>query len=211
MDAVKTVDFYFDFSSTNSYFAAFLLPAVCARTGARVNWMPLHLGALFRTTGFDVMALPPPKARALWRDHQRYAQWTGLPFRRPSRFPIKTSLALRAALAAGRIGADGSAAQRADTGSQAIADFSQGVFRAYWERDEDIADARVLRQVAVDTRLDADRIIGLASEQSVRDELAAIVQRAEQRGVFGAPIFVVGDELFWGKDRLDFVERWLRR
>src|SRR5208283_5754551 len=93
---MRLVDFYFDFSSTNSYFAAFLLPEICARNDARVNWMPAHFAALFRGTGFDTMAMTPRKARYLWRDHARYAEWTGLPFRKPSRFPIKTSSALRA-------------------------------------------------------------------------------------------------------------------
>jgi 2-hydroxychromene-2-carboxylate isomerase len=93
---MRTVDFYFDFSSTNSYFAAFMLPEMCRRLGARINWLPIHLSALFRTTGFDVMAMTSRKARYLWRDHQRYAELTGLPFRRPSRFPIKTAAALRA-------------------------------------------------------------------------------------------------------------------
>src|SRR5712664_3331009 len=92
---MQVVDFYFDFSSTNSYFAAFMLPETCRRHDAIVNWIPLHLGALFRETGFDVMAMTPRKARYLWRDHQRYAELTGLPFRRPRRFPIKTADALR--------------------------------------------------------------------------------------------------------------------
>ena len=98
---MRSVDFYFDFSSTNSYFAAFLLPEICDRNDARVNWMPTHSAALFRGTGFDVMAMTPRKARYLWRDHARYAELTGLPFKKPSRFPIKTASALRAVLAAG--------------------------------------------------------------------------------------------------------------
>ncbi len=100
---MQFVDFFFDFSSTNSYFAAFLLPEICARNDARVNWMPTHFAALFRGTSFDVMAMTPRKARYLWRDHERYAELTGLPFKRPSRFPIKTASALRAVLAAGHI------------------------------------------------------------------------------------------------------------
>src|ERR1700683_827911 len=98
---MRFVDFYFDFSSTNSYFAAFLLPEICARNDARVNWMPTHSAALFRGTGFDVMAMTARKARYLWRDHARYAELTGLAFRTQSQFPIKTSAALRAVLAAG--------------------------------------------------------------------------------------------------------------
>src|ERR1700691_4746978 len=96
---MRFVDFYFDFSSTNSYFAAFMLPEICARNHARVNWMPAHFAALFRGTGFDTMAMTPRKARYLWRDHERYAELTGLPFKKPGRFPIKTSSARRAVLA----------------------------------------------------------------------------------------------------------------
>src|SRR5580693_8010944 len=64
---MHSVDFYFDFSSTNSYFAAFMLPEICDRNDARVNWMPAHFAALFRGTGFDTMAMTPRKARYLWR------------------------------------------------------------------------------------------------------------------------------------------------
>jgi len=196
---VKSVDFYFDFSSTNSYFAAFILPEICERNDARINWLPIHLAAVFRGTGFDVMAMPPAKARYLWRDHQRYAEITGLPFRKPSRFPVKTSAALRGVLAARRI------AESAD------ADFSQAVFRAYWERDEDISDPIVLGSLAESVGLDRGAFLNSIDSAAIRDELAAITARAIERGVFGAPTFFVGTEMFWGKDRLDFVERELRR
>src|SRR5580658_8633719 len=178
---MRFVDFYFDFSSTNSYFAAFLLPEICARNHARVNWMPAHFAALFRGTGFDTMAMTPRKARYLWRDHARYADLTGLPFKKPSRFPIKTSSALRAVLAAGQTArADDGGASR----EQVQRTISQAIMRAYWERDEDITS---------------------------REVLASMTEGAIPRGVFGAPTFFVGDEMFWGKDRLEFVERWLKR
>jgi len=196
---LKSVDFYFDFSSTNSYFAAFLLPEMCRRQGARTIWLPLHLAALFRGTGFDVMAMPERKARYLWRDHERYAEWTQLPFRKPSRFPIKTSTALRCVLAAAELarGREG--------------DFAQEVFRAYWERDENIADPSALAEIASAVGLDGRAVLERSGNSAIRNALAAIVVRAEQRGVFGAPTFFVGDEMFWGKDRLDFVERRLAR
>ncbi len=206
---MKTVDFCFDFSSTNSYFAAFTLPALCERKGARIKWLPIHSAALFRGTGFDVMAMTPRKARYLWRDHQRYAELTGLPFRRPSRFPIKTATALRSVLAAGRIARRESSF--AETTAPIVGEYTQEVFRSYWERDEDIADPQILHALARKTGLDADRIAALSDDQSVRDELAAITQHAIDRGVFGVPTVFVGDEMFWGKDRLDFVERWLDR
>jgi 2-hydroxychromene-2-carboxylate isomerase len=199
----STVDFYYDFSSTNSYFAAFMLPEVCKRAGAAMRWLPLHSAALFRGTGFDVMAMTPRKARYLWRDHARYAQVTGLPFRRPSRFPIKTALTLRCVLAADHEGGGG------EKGAKALVDFSQAVFRSYWERDEDIADAAVVGALISSIGLSPDAVLQRANSSEIRDELRAITEAAGERGVFGVPMFFVGNEMFWGKDRLDFVERWL--
>jgi 2-hydroxychromene-2-carboxylate isomerase len=205
---MRAVDFYFDFSSTNSYFAALMLPEICARNAARVNWIPIHFAALFRGTGFDVMAMTARKARYLWRDHARYAEVTGLPFRRPSRFPIKTATALRAVLAAGRSASvdDGGAARE-----RAMREITQALMRAYWERDEDISYRDVLAAAASRSGFDGGRLIELADATAAREELAALTDAAVARGVFGAPSFFVGEEMFWGKDRLDFVERWLRR
>jgi 2-hydroxychromene-2-carboxylate isomerase len=171
---MRLVDFYFDFSSTNSYFAAFLLPEICARNDARVNWMPAHFAALFRGTGFDTMAMTPRKARYLWRDHARYADLTGLPFKKPSRFPIKTSSALRAVLAAGQTA-------RADDGGpsreQVQRTISQAIMRAYWERDEDISRREVLASIASSAGFDGARLLEAADAKPARDELAALTER----------------------------------
>ena len=204
---MRVVDFYFDFSSTNSYFAAFMLPEICERYHARVNWMPTHSAALFRGTGFDVMAMTVRKARYLWRDHARYAELTGLPFKRPSRFPIKTASALRTVLAAVH-------ASQPDDGSpreQWQRRISQAIMRAYWERDEDISDREVLKSIGSNAGFNAATLLDIADSTASREELAAITEKAVERGVFGVPTFFVGNEMFWGKDRLDFVERLLKR
>jgi 2-hydroxychromene-2-carboxylate isomerase len=200
---MQTVDFYYDFSSTNSYFAAFMLPEICARSGAAMRWLPLHSAALFRGTGFDVMAMAPRKARYLWRDHARYAEATGLSFRRPSRFPIKTALALRCVLSV-----DGQGAK--DEGRAPI-ELSQALFRSYWERDENIADPEVLATLISGMHLDPSSIIARANSQEIRDALRGVTNRAVERGVFGVPTFFVNEEMFWGKDRLDFVEQRVKR
>ena len=200
---MQTVDFYYDFSSTNSYFAAFMLPKICARSGAAIRWLPLHSAALFRGTGFEVMAMTPRKARYLWRDHARYAEATGLPFRRPSLFPIKTALALRCVLAVDHPSAD-------DRGPARV-DLSHALFRSYWERDENIADPEVLAGLITDMRLDPRAVIECANSPEIRETLREVTGRAVERGVFGVPTFFVDDEMFWGKDRLDFVERWVER
>jgi 2-hydroxychromene-2-carboxylate isomerase len=203
---MRTVDFYFDFSSTNSYFAAFMLPEICARNDTRLNWMPTHFAALFRGTGFDVMAMTAQKARYLWRDHARYAELTGLPFKRPRRFPIKTAAALRTVVAAGRAAGTGEESREHAKGA-----ISQAIMRAYWERDDDISNPTVIAAIATDAGFDGEALVAAADSASAREEVTAITDRAVARGVFGAPTFFVGDEMFWGKDRLDFVERWLKR
>jgi 2-hydroxychromene-2-carboxylate isomerase len=204
---MRSVDFYFDFSSTNSYFAAFMLPEICARNDARVNWIPTPFAALFRGTGFNVMAMSPRKARYLWCDHARYAEMTGLPFKRPSRFPIKTATALRAVLAAGHMSDLDDSATR----ERLMGDITQAFMRAYWEHDEDIGDRDVLATIASRSGFEGARLIELADANPAREELTAVTDAAATRGVFGAPTFFVGDEMFWGKDRLDFVELWLKR
>jgi 2-hydroxychromene-2-carboxylate isomerase len=205
---MRSVDFYFDFSSTNSYFAAFFLPEICARIDARVNWIPTHSAALFRGTGFDVMGMTPRKARYLWRDHARYAELTGLPFKKPSRFPIKTSSALRAVVAAGKVTQPDDADGSREPAQRAI---SQAIMRAYWERDENIGDREVLASIVTSAGFDGSALMEIADAKSARDELATLTERAIGRGVFGLPTFFVDNEMFWGKDRLDFVERWLKR
>ena len=204
---MKTVDFYFDYSSTNSYFAAFMLPAICRKHDATVNWLPIHLAAMFRGTGFDVMAMTRRKARYLWRDHQRYAEFTGLPFRKPSRFPIKTAAALRATLMIPGLAGDSPDNYTASK----MGDFAQAVMRAYWERDVDISDVAVLGSLAESIGIARDRLIAAAESDEARARLASVTQDAIARGVFGAPMFSLDGEMLWGKDRLDFVERLLTR
>jgi len=185
-----------------------MLPDICARIDARVNWIPTHSAALFRGTGFDVMAMTPRKARYLWRDHARYAELTGLPFKKPSRFPIKTSSALRAVVAAGSVIQPEDAGASREPAQRAI---SQAIMRAYWERDEDISDRDVIASIGTGAGFDGSALVEIADAKSARDELAALTDRAIARGVFGVPAFFVDNEMFWGKDRLDFVERLLKR
>ena len=203
---MKTVDFYFDFSSTNSYFAAFLIDGVAERIGARVRWIPVHSAALFRETGFDVMAMTPRKARYLWRDHERYAARTGLSFKRPTIFPIKTSTALRMVLASGEIAGADSRAE--DSARRAI---TQELMRAYWERDEDISDEQILVASASRAGFDGPQLIALANSEPSRTRLRAETTQAAESGIFGLPSFAVAGEIFWGKDRIDFVEEALSR
>ena len=141
-----------------------------------------------------------PKAKIANRiiDLHRWAKRYKLPFRMPTKFPIKTSPALRGALAMRRFGKEW--------------EYLEAIFAAYWERDDaSVAELEGLRPIASALGVDPDRFLALAGGKDVRQELIAETDAGLARGVFGAPTFVVGNEIFWGKDRVDFIDEELAR
>ena len=190
----KTVELYFDFSSPNAYFAVMLLPAIAERAQARIEYRPFFLGGLFKLLGVEQTPGATSPAKASWglKDLERWSNKHGVPFRFPSRFPMSSVKALRLALLAPDLGLD----QRA---------FIERVFAAYWAEDQDISDAAVLRALLTELGTDADAALARAESPEVKDALRAATEAARARGLFGAPVCVVDDELFFGKDRLDFV------
>jgi 2-hydroxychromene-2-carboxylate isomerase len=194
----KTIDFYWDLGSTNSYFALHLIKPVAARHGATVVPRPFNLGYVFRHHDYVLMNEPRAKIANRIADLHRWARRYELPFRMPTKFPIKTSPALRGALAMRRFGKEW--------------DYIEAIFAAYWERDDaSVAAPDGLRPVAAALGVDPDRFLALAESEEVRQELIDETQAALARGVFGAPTFVVGGEIFWGKDRMDFIDEELAR
>jgi 2-hydroxychromene-2-carboxylate isomerase len=195
---MKTIEFYWDLGSTNSYFALHLIKPVAARHGARIAPHPFNLGYVFRKHAYVLMDEPKAKIVNRIADLHRWARRHKLPFRMPSKFPIKTSPALRGALAMRRFGKEW--------------DYLEAIFAAYWERDDaSVAEPEGLRPVAVALGVDPERFFALADSEEVRQELIAETDAGLARGVFGAPTFVVGDEIFWGKDRMDFIDEELAR
>ena len=194
--AQRQLELYYDFSSTNAYFAAFLAPDLYRRVGAELVWKPFYLGHAFRRRGHDVMRdHGNEKLAYLFRDHLRWSRRTGLPFVRPTIFPIKTSRALR-----------GSVVMRGRGLEEA---YVQAVMRAYWAEDENIAEPTVLARIARELGVDGEEFLAEADAEAARAEVARVTDEGIGRGVFGAPMFFVGEEMFWGKDRLDFVEELL--
>lgn len=195
---MSTVEFFWDPGSTNTYFGWKLLGPIAARHGAAVVPRAFNLGYVFRHHDYVLMEEPPAKIANRKRDLERWAAKYELPFRFPDVFPIKTSRALRGALAMRGRGLEH--------------DFITAVLEAYWERnDHGIAEMAGLRPLAAALGVDPEAFEAEAESEAVRELLIAETQDALDRGVFGAPSFLVGDELFWGKDRMDFVEDELRR
>ena len=194
----KTIEFYWDLGSTNSYFALHLIKPVAARHGATVVPHPFNLGYVFRHHNYVLMDEPKAKITNRIIDLHRWARRHQLPFRMPTKFPIKTSPALRGALAMRRFGKE--------------QDYLEAIFAAYWEHDDaSVAELEGLRPVASALGVDPDRFVALADSAEIRQELIAETDGGLVRGVFGAPTLVVGKEIFWGKDRMDFIDEELAR
>jgi 2-hydroxychromene-2-carboxylate isomerase len=189
----RDVDFFWDIGSTNSYFALHLVRPIVARHGARLISHPFNLGYVFRAQAYVLMDEPPAKLSHRFVDLRRWAERYRLPFRMPDAFPIKTSRVLRGALAMRRIGKEWP--------------YIDAVFQAYWEQnDASIADYAGLHPIVRRMGVDPAEFEALSESEPVRKKLIAETQGGMARGVFGAPTFFVGDEMFWGKDRMEFLE-----
>ena len=194
----KTIEFYWDLGSTNSYFALHLIKPIAERHGARIVPRPFNLGYVFRHHDYVLMDEPKAKIANRIVDLHRWDRRHKLPFRMPSKFQIKTSPALRGALAMRRFGKEWA--------------FMEAIFAAYWEHDyASVAELAGLRPVAEALGVDPERFLALTDSAEVRQELIAETDGGLARGVFGAPSFVVGEEIFWGKDRMDFIDDELGR
>jgi len=188
--AEKKLELWYEFASTYSYLTVVRIAAVAQVAGVEVVWRPFLLGPIFREQGLEdsPFNLFPAKGRYMWRDVERLAQGYGLPFQRPSRFPRNGILAARVALLAEPEGW--------------CPDFSCAVFHAEFALDRDIADRDEIRGLIAACGRDPEKVLAAAESPENKERLRAQTQRAQQRGIFGAPSLLVGDELYWGNDRL---------
>jgi 2-hydroxychromene-2-carboxylate isomerase len=194
-----TLDFFFEFASTYSYPAAMRIDAAAGAAGVTVRWRPFLLGPIFKEQGFDTSPfnIYPAKGRYMWRDLARTCEDLGLPFRRPEPFPQNGLLAARVA----HVGL------AEDWGKP----FCRAVFVAEFGEGCQIGDDDVIRDVLVKLGLDPAVIFARARSPEVKDGLRATTDEAVRHGIFGAPSFVAGEELFWGNDRLDQAIRYAAR
>lgn len=192
----RTVEFLFDVGSPTSYLAYRQLPGMAERIGATIVWTPVALGALLRSTGNVSPAELPAKAAWMFGDLQRWARRYGTPFRRNPHFPLNTLLLMRGAVACQNSGE--------------LDPYLNAVFDGIWVDGRNLSEPDELRKVLDDAQLDYDRIKAAALSDPVKDRLKANTEQAVERGVFGCPTFFVGDEFFFGQDRLTFVEECLR-
>ncbi|QTN20385.1 2-hydroxychromene-2-carboxylate isomerase [Brevundimonas sp. AJA228-03] len=196
----KTVDFIFDFASPNGYFALKALRGVTERTGARINLIPCLLGGLFKATGNQapMVAFGGIKGKMDYEmlEIRRFiARHALTAFRMNPHFPINSLLAMRGLCAV--------------EGSPDFEPYVEAVSAGFWEQSLAMGDPAVLASVLTGAGLDAEAILTAAQTDPVKARLADNTAAAVERGAFGVPTFFVGDEMFFGKERLGQVEELL--
>jgi 2-hydroxychromene-2-carboxylate isomerase len=199
---MSKVEFHFDFGSPNAYLSHLVIPGITQRTGVGFEYVPVLLGGVFKLTGnrspAETLVGIKNKPEYEKLETRRFIERHGITtFRFNPFFPVNTLTLMRAAVAARKLGV--------------FEQYVDEVYRYMWSDPKKLDDPAVLRAALVESGLDAERLLALAQTQEVKDALLANTQRSVDRGTFGSPTFYVGDEIFFGKDRLRDVEEAIVR
>jgi 2-hydroxychromene-2-carboxylate isomerase len=192
------IECWFEFASSYSYLSVMRIEALAEQAGVAVEWRPFLLGPVFLALGWNdsPFNIYPPKGRYMWRDLARLSAKYGLPFRVPTRFPRNGLIAARVALCGVEDGW--------------VAPFARAVMKANFAEDREIGESAVIAEIVADLGLPA-AAMERANAPDNKLALRRQTERAAELGLFGAPSFRVGEELFWGNDRLEDALDWARR
>jgi 2-hydroxychromene-2-carboxylate isomerase len=197
----RHVDYYFSPMSPWTHLGHARFREIAKRHGATVAVKPVDYGRVFPVSGGVPLKQRPPQRQA-YRMHElkRWRDFLGVPIRlEPKYFPIPTDLAAKVIIAA------------APHGPEKQLDLAGAILKACWQEDKDISHAATLEALANGVGLDGAALLKAASEPAAQAEYDRLTQEAIDRQVFGAPTYLIGDEPFWGQDRLEFVERALAK
>ncbi len=191
------LEFFYDYGSPYSYIADSQLAGLRERTGCSIEYRPMLLGGVFKATGNRSPAEEPVDAKRQYggQDMQRWVHHYGLEFRPNPYFPINTLSVMRHAHAARRLGV--------------FETFHRAIFRAFWQEEKNLGDPEILASELDAAGLDPAELAQVSVDADIKAALRETSEEAVGRGVFGAPSFFVEGELFFGNDRLAFVERAL--
>ncbi|MBF0277256.1 MAG: 2-hydroxychromene-2-carboxylate isomerase [SAR324 cluster bacterium] len=189
-----TLEFWFDFASTYSYPAALRLEKLSKQIN--IEWKPFLLGPIFRAQGLtdSPFNLFPAKGKYMWRDMERLSQKYSFHFSKPSIFPRNGLTAARISLLAEK--------------EHWLPEFISAVFVGNFANNRDISDLNFLKDTLESLGLSAEHIIEQAQSPETKDRLRSQTETASQLGVFGAPTFIINQEMFWGNDRLEDALNW---
>lgn len=191
------VEFHFDFGSPNAYLSHLVIPEIEKRTGVKFEYVPVLLGGVFKATNnrspgeaFRDIKNKPQYQRI---EMQRFIRKHGITsFKFNPHFPVNTITIMRGALAAQGLGI--------------FERYVDEVYRNMWSEGRKMDDPAVVAAAWKESGFDADKLFAGTQDQAVKDRLMTNTQRSVERGAFGSPTFFVGDEIFFGKDRLRDVE-----
>lgn len=187
------LEFWFEFASTYSHLAAQRIENAARAAGVTVAWRPFLLGPIFRRQGWNdsPFNIYPAKGVYMWKDLERQCAKHGVPFRKPSAFPRPSLLATRIAAAL-------------ESSPQRVAQFTRSVYLANFHHDVDTTNDDVVRGLLQSMGWpDVDAVLAQATSAETKERLRRRSDEAVERGIFGAPTFLVGNELYWGNDRLE--------
>ncbi|MES2918535.1 MAG: 2-hydroxychromene-2-carboxylate isomerase [Pseudomonadota bacterium] len=184
----RKVEFFFDVVSPYSYLAALQVGKLEAL--APVVWRPFLIGGVFKLSGNTMPAANPAKGQYMFKDLQRLFDYLGEAHQFPSAFPVNSLTAMRALTAAA---------------PEQVPTLALRLFKAYWAEDRNIADPEVLKELL------GEELVAATADEAVKDKLKAVTEEAANRGAFGAPTFFVGDDMYFGEDRLFLIEHALRK
>ncbi|HJY41404.1 MAG TPA: 2-hydroxychromene-2-carboxylate isomerase [Steroidobacteraceae bacterium] len=187
------LEFWFEFASTYSHVAAQRIAAVAGAAGVTVVWKPFLLGPIFRKQGWNdsPFNIYPAKGVYMWQDLERQCAKHGVPFRKPSVFPRPSLLATRIAMTL-------------ECSPQRVAEFSRRVYLANFHDDVDTTNDDIVRGVLKSLGWpDVEQVLAQAISAQTKERLRRRSDEAFERGIFGAPTFLIGSELYWGNDRLE--------
>ena len=194
----KTFDYYFVFGSLATYLAHTQMDKIKAETGANPIYLPMLLGAVFKATGNASPASVPAKGKYIFVDFKRFADSYGVPLETNPFFPIITTTLMRMLTGL---------QMRSDA---RVHEFMDTIFKAIWVDAMNLNAPEVVDQVLREAHFDPIDLLQLANEQTTKDRLKDITTQAVDRGVFGAPTFFVGQDMFWGQDRIEQLKVALR-
>ena len=193
------IDFYFDFSSPYGYLAAEMIEALGQRVNRAVNWHPILLGVVFKSTGGQPLTMAPMKGPYSENDFRRSAAFYGVPYKAPSVFPIAGQNPARAVL------------WMQEKHPAHAKKFTLELYRAFFRGDRDISKLDVVGDIAAGLGYSADEVIAATQSDDIKGKLKTNVENAIAKGVFGSPFFIVDGESFWGADRLPMLEAWIAK
>lgn len=187
----RIIEFWFEFGSNYSYLSAMRIEEAATSLGVKIHWRPFLLGPIFRSLGWDTSPFTLQKAKGdyVWKDMVRQCQKYHLAWARPSTFPRTALLPLRVALVGAEQGWIGAYCRR--------------VMSLNFAEDREVDSLDVVTDVLVQLGLPSQRIIDEAQSEANKLRLRRQTAAAADRGIFGAPMFFVGDDMFWGNDRLE--------